>query len=214
MFCSHYWVQSTEDWKDRSSLRVYHYATPAPAFSSVWIFHEANEPTSRSLIEDGETQDEVKCIFYFVSNIPAYSYFESARKTEIFFRHWQQDGGDYRMYQSNPLVQQVSTSTLNLCLFLFPSCREFGLHPRRQFASFSDAALDDLVREYINHNQRLGLNALKARLFSREHHVQRWRIRESMLRVDPGGVAIRTTMAISRRTYTVAGPNSGTLTLI
>ena len=92
---------------------------------------------------------------------------------------------------------------------VFSSCREFGLHPRRQFTPLSDAALDDLVSDCINHIQWPVPNAVKARLFSRGHHVQRWRVRESMLRVDPrGGVAIRTAMTISRRTYTVAGPKS------
>ena len=38
--------------------------------------------------------------------------------------------------------------------------------------------------------------------------VQRYRVRESLERVDPGGAAVRAVQSIQRRTYTVAGPNS------
>jgi len=38
--------------------------------------------------------------------------------------------------------------------------------------------------------------------------VSRQNVRDSVLRIDPAGVALRTTERIQRRTYSVAGPNS------
>jgi hypothetical protein len=72
----------------------------------------------------------------------------------------------------------------------------------------SDAEHDTLVKGCMNNNQKIGPNSVKARLFSEGIMVQRWRVRESMLRVDPGGFAIRAAPRTQRRTYTVAGPNS------
>lgn len=71
-----------------------------------------------------------------------------------------------------------------------------------------DDELDRTVKNCIGENQRIGPNAVKARLFSQGINVQRWRVRGSMMRVDQGGIALRAAMTIQRRTYTVAGPNS------
>ena len=72
----------------------------------------------------------------------------------------------------------------------------------------SDDELDRTVKNCIGENQRIGPNAVKARLFSQDINVQRWRVRDSMMRVDEGGIALRAAMTIQRRTYAVAGPNS------
>ena len=71
-----------------------------------------------------------------------------------------------------------------------------------------DDELDRTVKNCIGENQRIGLNALKARLFSQGINVQRWPVRDSMMRVDEGGIALRAAMTIQRRTYSVAVPNS------
>ena len=44
--------------------------------------------------------------------------------------------------------------------------------------------------------------------WSQGHRVQRWRIRDSMLRVDPWGVQQRSRHILHRRQYRVTGPNS------
>ncbi|XP_071854426.1 uncharacterized protein [Apostichopus japonicus] len=87
-------------------------------------------------------------------------------------------------------------------------CREYNLKIQAEHSPLTVGALDDLIRTTITSNQRLGPNAVRARLFAQGHRVQRWRVRESMLRVDPGGAALRAAPAMQRRTYTVAGPNS------
>ena len=68
--------------------------------------------------------------------------------------------------------------------------------------------LDRTVKNCIGENQRIGPNAVKARLFSQDINVQRWQVRDSMMRVDEGGIALRAAMTIQRRIYAVAGPNS------
>ena len=72
----------------------------------------------------------------------------------------------------------------------------------------NDDELDNLIRRLISSNQRMGPNAVKARLFAQGYKIQRYRVREAMLRVDPGGAAVRIAPSIQRRTYSVAGPNS------
>ena len=72
----------------------------------------------------------------------------------------------------------------------------------------SDDELDRIMKNCIGEDQRTGPNAVKARLFSQGINVERWRVRDSMMRVDQGGIALRAAMTIQRRTYVAAGPNS------
>ncbi|PIK39826.1 hypothetical protein BSL78_23334 [Apostichopus japonicus] len=77
-----------------------------------------------------------------------------------------------------------------------------------EYSAIGDDQIDNFVRQEISSNHRIGPNAVRARLFSHQHRIQRWRGRESMLRVDPGGAALRTAPSMQRKTYSVAGPNS------
>ncbi|XP_071829650.1 uncharacterized protein [Apostichopus japonicus] len=86
--------------------------------------------------------------------------------------------------------------------------RTFELQSQAEYSAIGDDELDNFVRQEISSNHRIGPNAVRARLFSHQHRIQRWRVRESMLRVDPGGAALRTAPSMQRRTYSVAGPNS------
>ena len=72
----------------------------------------------------------------------------------------------------------------------------------------TEGTLDRQVQDVTAGNQRLGTESVRARLETRGHIVQRRRVRLAMLRVDPVGVALRSTTATKRRTYKVAGPNS------
>jgi hypothetical protein len=54
----------------------------------------------------------------------------------------------------------------------------------------------------------VGPNAVRARLLGQGVHVQRWRVRNSVQRINPDGCVLRSCSSIARRTYTVAGPNS------
>ena len=76
------------------------------------------------------------------------------------------------------------------------------------FTNISDNELDEMVKNAIGMNRKLGPNAIRARLSVNGHKLQRSRVRQSMLRVDPGGNALRTHFPIKRRKYRVAGPNS------
>ena len=54
----------------------------------------------------------------------------------------------------------------------------------------------------------IGAEGIRARLQGQGHRVQRARVRQSLLRIDGGGVALRVAPPTQRRTYSVAGPNS------
>ena len=86
--------------------------------------------------------------------------------------------------------------------------REYGLKLRSDYSTLEGEALDVIIKETIGHNYLIGPNSVQARLFSQGIKMQRWKVRESMLRVCPDGFAIRAALATRRRTYTVAGPNS------
>ena len=77
------------------------------------------------------------------------------------------------------------------------------------FSDIADMDLDQIVRDIIRCNTSLGANAVCARLKGIGVKVQRQRVRDSVLRVDPEGVAQRSMRPqLNRRTYMVAGPNS------
>ncbi len=87
--------------------------------------------------------------------------------------------------------------------------RKFHIKLRDKFSDISDKQLDDLVKQVINVNQRMGANAVVARLRVLGYKVQRQRVRESLERVDPAGVMLRSSVTTtSRQTYRVQGPNS------
>ncbi len=85
--------------------------------------------------------------------------------------------------------------------------REYQL-TKRLFSTITDSDLDNMVKKVMGGNQKIGPNSIQARLLSMGFKVQRHRVRDSVVRVDPGGSAARTSVAIKRRCYRVAGPNS------
>jgi len=99
-------------------------------------------------------------------------------------------------------ILNVSTRTVKRRL------RMYGISLRALFTRISDNDLDQAVRHVIRQNSKIGPNSVQARLFAQGKKVQRWRVRESLHRVDPGGVAMRSVNSTHRRRYTVAGPNS------
>ena len=56
-----------------------------------------------------------------------------------------------------------------------------------RFSDISDQSLDKLVSQFVNAFPCAGQKTLAGYLQSQTYHIQRWRIRESMLRVDPWG---------------------------
>ena len=85
---------------------------------------------------------------------------------------------------------------------------EYGLEDSVRFNDISDQSLDELVSQFVNAFPCAGQKTLAGYLQSQAYHIQRWRIRESMLRVDPWGVEQRMRRILHRRKYKVRSPNS------
>ena len=85
---------------------------------------------------------------------------------------------------------------------------EFGLEYISGYSQISDEDLDDLVTAFVGNLPSAGQVSLAGYLQSQGHHIQRWRIHDSMLRVDPWGVQQRSRRILHRRRYRVPGPNS------
>ena len=87
--------------------------------------------------------------------------------------------------------------------------REFDIHLRDRYSNMSDDTLDAMVREALGGNRRLGSGAVKAKLQAKGIHIQRQKVWDSVSRVDPVGVALRSLQPkLERIVYSVPGPNS------
>lgn len=80
--------------------------------------------------------------------------------------------------------------------------------PRNTFSSISDDELCSLVREILNVLPNSGESYIIGACRSRGVHVQRYRVRNAIDTVDPVSRALRRTVSIVRRTYSVPAPNS------
>ena len=86
---------------------------------------------------------------------------------------------------------------------------EFGIEKTTGFSDISDEELDDLIREFIlRHGCLVGCSIVSGHVKSVGLRIQRDRIRKSIARVDPTNSHIRWAVTVSRRTYSVPGPNS------
>ncbi|KAG9271631.1 hypothetical protein AMEX_G14577 [Astyanax mexicanus] len=87
--------------------------------------------------------------------------------------------------------------------------RQYNLSFRGRYTTLSDEALDSSVLEIVSANDEIGPEAVRARLAGEGILVQRLRVRQSVIRTNPEGAALRTmSHRLHRRTYKVAGPNS------
>ena len=86
--------------------------------------------------------------------------------------------------------------------------QQYGFESFLQFDAISDSDLDDVVTDFVMHFPAAGQKTLESHLCSKGLRIQRWRIRESMHRVDPWGVQERSRRVLQRRKYSVPGPNS------
>ena len=79
---------------------------------------------------------------------------------------------------------------------------------RLQYSSLSDSSLDDIVREIVTDFPNCGCQRMDGFLRSKGLRIQQRRIRESLRRVDPDGVLLRSLEihVIRRRAYHVPGP--------
>ena len=86
---------------------------------------------------------------------------------------------------------------------------EFGLDQTTGFSEISNEQLDTIVTQFLtNHGNLVGYSIVSGHLRSLGLRVQRDRIRESIRRVDSRNSRIRWAVIVSRRSYSVAGPNS------
>ena len=77
-----------------------------------------------------------------------------------------------------------------------------------QWTALSDEELDSIVREISKTTPNLGERRLMGAIRSRNIHIQRRRVRDSLRRVDPVGTALRWRPLIYRRKYSVPCPNA------
>ena len=84
---------------------------------------------------------------------------------------------------------------------------EYRLSVRGSYTEVSDEDLDSVVAEINHHFPRHGYRNIEGHLEHRGIRVPRRRIRASLSRIDPEGVALRWSYTIQRRTYNVRGPN-------
>ena len=85
---------------------------------------------------------------------------------------------------------------------------EFGLSVTALYSSITDHELDVLVSQIKREFPNCGFRLMRGHLLSRGHRVPVARVRDSLHRIDPEGVAIRWISAIERRKYEVFSPLS------
>lgn len=81
-----------------------------------------------------------------------------------------------------------------------------GVEPPR-YAVMSNQELDSLMTVILQNTPNAGETYVLGSLRSRDIRIQRWRVRESLYRVDPMGRSLRRRHAIRRRVYNVRSPN-------
>ena len=77
-----------------------------------------------------------------------------------------------------------------------------------QFMATTDAQVDNLVRSALHESPNSGERMIMGFLRGKGVHVQRWRIRKSIWRIDPVNRALRRRTITQRRVYSVPTPNS------
>lgn len=76
------------------------------------------------------------------------------------------------------------------------------------YSDISDSNLDECIRRIRITARNCGISMMQGHLRSANIYVQRHRVRESMVRTDPVGSSMRWFNTITRRVYSVPGPNS------
>lgn len=86
---------------------------------------------------------------------------------------------------------------------------EYGLQETTVFSALSDKQIDFYVKQFIEeHGNLVGCSIVQGFLKSLGFKLQRCRVRASISRVDPHNSCIRWAIVVSRRAYSVQGPNS------
>jgi len=86
---------------------------------------------------------------------------------------------------------------------------EYGLQETTGFSALSDEQIDSYVKQFIEeHGNLVRCSIVQGFLKSLGFRLQRRRVRASISRVDPHNSRIRWAVVVSRRAYSVQGPNS------
>ena len=84
----------------------------------------------------------------------------------------------------------------------------FNLSVRARYCNLSDNELDDLIQALQREHPNLGYRMMRSLLLTNGITVQELRVRQSLRRVDPAGVAYRWARSVHRRAYRVPCPNA------
>ena len=86
---------------------------------------------------------------------------------------------------------------------------EFGLQDITGYTRISDEELDAKGGQFLQrHGILVGYPIIGGHLRSLGLRVQRWRVKVSILGVDPSSSRMRRSAVVFRRRYSVAGPKS------
>ena len=85
---------------------------------------------------------------------------------------------------------------------------EYGLEQDAEYSELQDEELDDFTKQFVDTHPNSGQRSLAGYLRMLGLRIQRSKIRESLLRVDPRGIRTRFRQALHRRQYNVPMPNS------
>ncbi len=96
----------------------------------------------------------------------------------------------------------VSTRTIHRRIL------EYGLSHFIQYSVISEEELDSVVEDFVSKFPTAGQKTLSGHLSTLGIRIQHFKIRESLYRVDPWGVKLRSRQLLHRRKYKVPGPNS------
>ena len=84
----------------------------------------------------------------------------------------------------------------------------YGLNEAISFSDITDCQLDEITGQFVQSHPFSGQRSLDGFLRGFGLRVQRYRIRDSLNRIDPRGVQQRLRHALHRRRYNVCMPNS------
>ena len=85
---------------------------------------------------------------------------------------------------------------------------QYGLTVGSLYSDVSDQELDSIVSQIKILFPNCGFRMMQGHLLTQGHRVSQARVRESLQRIDPDGVAIQWSATIERRTYKVQSPLS------
>ena len=85
---------------------------------------------------------------------------------------------------------------------------QFGLEDHSDYSDINDTSLDAITTQFVFHHPNSGERSFSGFLRSLGLRIQRYRMRESLWRIDPRGIQSRFRGILRRRQYNVPMPNS------